>query len=604
MDTLDYPGYPGLVALCHETLRYAVQPAAPDRHNGPTLAYSYLRFSDPRQADGDSVRRQTAYRESWLARHPETRLDTTLRMADRGVSGFTGEHRTNPKHALAQFLDQVERGRVPLGSYLIVENLDRLTREHPITSIPAVLNLIAAGIRIVQLTPVEIVYDSNMEQHHLMNMLWELARGHGESKRKSGLCGAVWADKKAAARTHGTPHQGNVPAWLELAEGRYRLQAGAAATIRRIYQLATQGHGLLAITRRLNEEGVPTFARGGRWARSYVQKILAGREVLGEYQPHRGHKKRTPDGEPIPGYFPAVVSEAQWHAAQRAKDARHRRTGRPPERALALFAGLWRDALDDCPLHSVRRGARGRGRYVVSASAAKGLPGASWRPFPLEVLEDALLERLEELKAAELFTDPGASKLADLEGQLGEVERRLTVALARFEADPESAAWQAQVTRYDRQKRALVQERALAQQEAHNPLSASWSEAVGLMARQEPVRLRAALLTTIDSIGCVVVHNGPYRLCAAQISFVGGASREYLVLYRPAAAPPGARRLEQVAGVIDLAVAVPGQHCDLRRPAAARKLAARLRLFNAETVVDDLQALDTKKSRSRHGRRS
>src|SRR5262245_10557651 len=172
MDTLDTPGYTELITLWHQFRRSAVK-AAPTEAGA--LAYSYLRFSSMAQADGDSVRRQTALRDGWLKRHPAVRLDTSLRLEDKGVSGYRGEHRTNKRHALAVFLDLVERGRVPAGSYLIVENLDRLTRENPIISIPAVLSLIAAGIRVVQLAPVEIVYDSDMEQHHLMNMLWELA---------------------------------------------------------------------------------------------------------------------------------------------------------------------------------------------------------------------------------------------------------------------------------------------------------------------------------------------------------------------------------------------------------------------------------------------
>src|SRR4051794_2932803 len=113
-----------------------------------SLAFSYLRFSSSAQSDGDSVRRQSALRDTWLKRHPAVRLDSSLTLADKGVSGFTGEHRKNKRHALALFLDLVERGRVPAGSYLIVENLDRLTREEPVESIPAVLSLIKSGIRV------------------------------------------------------------------------------------------------------------------------------------------------------------------------------------------------------------------------------------------------------------------------------------------------------------------------------------------------------------------------------------------------------------------------------------------------------------------------
>ena len=80
------------------------------------VAYSYLRFSSPAQADGDSVRRQTALRDAWLKRNPSILLDNSLTLVDAGVSGYRGSNRTDQRHALAQFLDLVERGRVPVGS--------------------------------------------------------------------------------------------------------------------------------------------------------------------------------------------------------------------------------------------------------------------------------------------------------------------------------------------------------------------------------------------------------------------------------------------------------------------------------------------------------
>ncbi|HZY87388.1 MAG TPA: hypothetical protein VFE78_21305, partial [Gemmataceae bacterium] len=68
------------------------------------LAYSYLRFSSPAQAEGDSVRRQTAMRDAWLKRNPAVRLDTSLTMVDAGVSGYRGANRKDKKHALGAFL--------------------------------------------------------------------------------------------------------------------------------------------------------------------------------------------------------------------------------------------------------------------------------------------------------------------------------------------------------------------------------------------------------------------------------------------------------------------------------------------------------------------
>ena len=55
------------------------------------LAYSYLRFSSPQQAAGDSIRRQTQSREAWLAVHPAVKLDTSLMMTDAGRSGLPAD---------------------------------------------------------------------------------------------------------------------------------------------------------------------------------------------------------------------------------------------------------------------------------------------------------------------------------------------------------------------------------------------------------------------------------------------------------------------------------------------------------------------------------
>src|SRR5262245_16140172 len=183
MVTFEFPSYNEVVALLQRIRRFAVKVP---KDEADADGYSYLRYSTLEQSQGDSVRRQLALRDAWLKRNPHVHLDR-YQLLDKGVPSFRGENRKNPKRSLAGFLDRVTRGHVRPGSYLIVENLDRLTREHPKTSIPAVLGLVEAGIKVVQLTPHEVVYDDDMDERDLMGLLWELSRGHGESKRKSGL---------------------------------------------------------------------------------------------------------------------------------------------------------------------------------------------------------------------------------------------------------------------------------------------------------------------------------------------------------------------------------------------------------------------------------
>jgi hypothetical protein len=112
-------------------------------HSNPpaSVAYSYIRFSHPDQAKGDSLRRQTEAAADWCQRH-KVNLDTSTTLHDLGKSAYTGEHRKNPdRHGLAAFLKLVESGKVPRGSYLIIENLDRLSREHIQPALLLALNL-------------------------------------------------------------------------------------------------------------------------------------------------------------------------------------------------------------------------------------------------------------------------------------------------------------------------------------------------------------------------------------------------------------------------------------------------------------------------------
>jgi hypothetical protein len=78
-------------------------------------AYSYIRFSTPEQAAGDSFRRQTELSTHYAKDHGLV-LDTSLlSLCDLGLSGFTGANRS--KGALSVFLNAVQAGIVCPGSF-------------------------------------------------------------------------------------------------------------------------------------------------------------------------------------------------------------------------------------------------------------------------------------------------------------------------------------------------------------------------------------------------------------------------------------------------------------------------------------------------------
>src|SRR5262245_6006274 len=91
----------------------------------PRRAYRYIRISSKRQERGDGIRRQEEYApqlcaaKGWL-------LDDALVLRDIG-SAFRGGNAD--VGMLAQFLEAVKGGLVSRGSVLIIESLDRLSRD-------------------------------------------------------------------------------------------------------------------------------------------------------------------------------------------------------------------------------------------------------------------------------------------------------------------------------------------------------------------------------------------------------------------------------------------------------------------------------------------
>jgi DNA invertase Pin-like site-specific DNA recombinase len=157
------------------------------------VGYSYIRFSHPSQAEGDSLRRQLERTRAWCQKNGVT-LDESVTLHDLGVTGFTGLHRSNPdRYALASFVQMVRDGKIRSDSHLIIENLDRLTREHLRPAVRFFLELLDEHrIHVVTTDPERVFRHDSTDMIDLIIAVVELARGHGESQRKSDLVGTAW----------------------------------------------------------------------------------------------------------------------------------------------------------------------------------------------------------------------------------------------------------------------------------------------------------------------------------------------------------------------------------------------------------------------------
>ncbi|QPG58293.2 recombinase family protein [Shewanella eurypsychrophilus] len=274
-------------------------------------AYSYMRFSTSRQESGDSLRRQTELAESYATAN-NLDLDDSLR--DLGVSAFRG---ANQDGALGRFIEMAEKGEVDRGSYLLVESHDRLSRQDPDQAMFQFLRLLAAGVIIVTLADNQ-VYRKGGEAMSLMQSLMVMGRANDESKAKSMRASAAWERNRLEAAEGKHIKNAYCPQWLVWKGDRLEPKDEAVAVVRRMFELSKSGHGLAAIARILNDDGVLTFRKRTQWRSAGVGDILRNRATIGEYQPHqRVETGRVPIGEPLANYYPAVVSISDFTEVQR-----------------------------------------------------------------------------------------------------------------------------------------------------------------------------------------------------------------------------------------------------------------------------------------------
>lgn len=299
-------------------------------------AYSYLRFSSPAQAKGDSRRRQITRAIDYAAEHG-LHLDDSLR--DEGVSAFRSRH-LDEGGALARFLTKIDGGEVAPGSFLLMESLDRLSRDKQMRAVHLLTGICTRGVTIVTLMDRrEYGADSSMED--LLYAVMVLSRGHEESLTKSQR-GRDFLDKaKKVAREERRPWTRSAPFWLDVVDGRFVQKGDGYTTVRTIFDWKIEGLGNAAIARRLNDARTPPprprkksleAGVGAVWHADTVANVLSSRAVFGEYQPHRNTgvgNRREPDGEPISDFYPEVVTRAKFEQAQAVIAARRNPAARP-----------------------------------------------------------------------------------------------------------------------------------------------------------------------------------------------------------------------------------------------------------------------------------
>ena len=104
---------------------------------------SYVRVSTKDQLDGSGIKRQEKAYQEWLRRN--TDYENFDEFKDLGISG-RGKNST--AGALNKIIEKAEKGQIPHSTCLVVESINRLSREAPKESLGLLLKIFKSGLTI------------------------------------------------------------------------------------------------------------------------------------------------------------------------------------------------------------------------------------------------------------------------------------------------------------------------------------------------------------------------------------------------------------------------------------------------------------------------
>jgi DNA invertase Pin-like site-specific DNA recombinase len=356
-----------------------------------TLAFSYQRFSSEKQKHGASIDRQRDAATRYAHTH-DLVLDTST-YKDLGVSAFRSK---NVQGALGAFIEAVDSKRIPKGSYLLIESLDRLSRADVPTALELFLSITNRGVVIVTLTEPPIVYSSATIKERwtdLIVAMTVMARANEESLTKSQRVSDAIRRREAEGKLRAP----RLPTWLKFAPDRRSalIVPDPAKVVKQVFQWTIDGIGGREIARRLNDQGVKPFGKAPLWRQSAVAQLLHSHAAYGAFVPITGTSGSRTRGDPREGVYPAVVSKSDWIKAQQIIGARTLfKGGFGRNNPHNIFGGLSR--CGHCGavmrfLRAVNQKDKTKQNWYLRCSTSTDLARCEGRMFPFAASEAALV---------------------------------------------------------------------------------------------------------------------------------------------------------------------------------------------------------------------
>ena len=249
---------------------------------------------------------------------------------DKGTSAFkitdadeqmaANFHRGN----LGKFIAKVQAGEISKGSVLVIERLDRFSRNYWDIVFPIWVELLQSGIEIYScVSKTHYTHDAIRKNPMLASMaLMEMAMANDYSANLSNRISKAFKIRLDDCSTGLKMNLGAwQPAWIDFNgkkghPGTFTLNS-KAVIVKEIVFRYIAGESMYGIAQKLNDRNEPTLTGRNEWRQGHVHHILSTTTLMGDV---------SIKGQTFKGYYPPVVTLDEWTKLQsRLHDNKNRK---------------------------------------------------------------------------------------------------------------------------------------------------------------------------------------------------------------------------------------------------------------------------------------
>lgn len=294
-------------------------------------AVCYARYSSDLQHQ-TSIERQFQLARTYSSSNG---IEIVASFKDEAVSSAKGK---NLERELGRCIEFIESdGKI---DFLLVESVDRLSRESPLVFIIKFGQLLLSGVRLVQVGTGTIIDPDNTMD--FVNLTLQSALANEENRKKKERVSESYERRF----TRGIPAP-KMPYGYERVDGIVRPHPDTAPVVRTIYKMCASGTSYNQIAKDLNRQSIPhpgaVAARKGKeafgngWTTQAVRRILINRVYATGTQLWRRGESR--------GVFPKIVDESLEQQVLRRISVVQQRKTYPARMSLGKSSNLFSDLM-------------------------------------------------------------------------------------------------------------------------------------------------------------------------------------------------------------------------------------------------------------------